>query len=94
MLIMNHFLPLTVVHGHIKACLVCRICELKYSSLRAQWQRICHLVQEMQVRSLSQEDSPGEGNVNSFQYSCLGNPMDRGPWLATVHGLTKESDTT
>ena len=30
--------------------------------------------------------SPGEGNGNSLQYSCLGNPMDRGAWRATVHG--------
>ena len=40
------------------------------------------------------ERSPGEGNGNPFQYSCLGNPMDRGAWRATVHGVTKESDTT
>jgi len=38
--------------------------------------------------------SPGKGNDNPFQYSCLGNPMDRGAWLATVHGISKESDTT
>ena len=38
--------------------------------------------------------SPGEGNGNTFQYSCLGNPMDRGAWWARVHGVTKESDTT
>ena len=38
--------------------------------------------------------SPGEGNGNLFQYSCLGNPMDRGPWWATVQGVAKESDTT
>ena len=37
--------------------------------------------------------SPGEGNGNPLQYSCLGNPMDRGAWWATVHGVT-ESDTT
>ena len=37
--------------------------------------------------------SPGEGNGNPFQYSCLENPMDRGTWWATVHGVT-ESDTT
>ena len=30
--------------------------------------------------------SPGEGNGNPFQYSCLENPMDRGAWRATVHG--------
>ena len=35
------------------------------------------------------ERSPGEGNDNPFQYSCLGNPMDRGAWQATVHGITK-----
>ena len=33
--------------------------------------------------------SPGEGNGNPFQYSCLENPMDRGAWRATVHGVTK-----
>ena len=32
---------------------------------------------------------PGEGNGNSLQYSCLENSMDRGAWLATVHGITK-----
>jgi len=46
----------------------------------------------MQVQSL--EDSPGEGNGNPLQYSCLGNPMDRGAWQAIVHGITKGSDTT
>ena len=30
-----------------------------------------------------------EGNGNPFQYSCLGNPMDRGAWQATVHGVAK-----
>ena len=33
--------------------------------------------------------SPGGGNGNLLQYSCLGNPMDRGSWQATVHGATK-----
>ena len=33
--------------------------------------------------------SPGEGNGNPLQYSCLGNPMDRRAWQATVHGVTK-----
>ena len=31
--------------------------------------------------------SPGKGNDNPFQYSCLRNPMDRGAWQATVHGV-------
>ena len=39
--------------------------------------------------------SPGEGNGNPLQYSCLGNLMDREePERATVHGVTKESDRT
>jgi len=38
--------------------------------------------------------SPGEGNGNLLQYSCLGNPVDREAWRATVHGVAKESDTT
>ena len=37
---------------------------------------------------------PGEGNGNPLQYSGLGNPMDRGTWRATVHGVTKELDMT
>ena len=32
--------------------------------------------------------SPGEGNGNPLHYSCLDNPMDRGAWQATVHGVT------
>ena len=37
---------------------------------------------------------PGEGKGNPLQYSCLGNPMDRGGRRATVHGVAKESDMT
>ena len=33
--------------------------------------------------------SPGEGNGNPFQYSCLENPMGREAWQATVHGVTR-----
>ena len=38
--------------------------------------------------------SPEEGNGNPLQYSCLGNPIARGTWWATVHGVNKESDVT
>ena len=38
--------------------------------------------------------SPVEGNGNSFEHSCLGNPIDRGAWKATVHVVAKELDTT
>ena len=37
--------------------------------------------------------SPGEGNGNPLQYSCLENPMDRGAWRTTIYGVT-ELDTT
>ena len=40
------------------------------------------------------ERSPEEGNGNPLQYSCLGNPRDRGAWRARVHGVAKELDTT
>ena len=36
--------------------------------------------------------SLGGGNGNPLQHACLGNPMDRGAWQATVHGVAKESD--
>ena len=45
--------------------------------------------QKSLVQSLGQEDSPGEGNCNPLQYSCLGNPMDRRAWRATVDGVTQ-----
>ena len=38
--------------------------------------------------------SLGKGNGNPLQYSCLGNPMDRGAWQTVVHGVAKESDVT
>ena len=37
--------------------------------------------------------SPGEGNGNPLQYSFLGNPMDRGAWWATIHGVAEKSWT-
>ena len=51
-------------------------------------------MQETQVQSLGREDSPGEGNENPLQYSCLEKSMDRGTWWATVHGIAKSQDTT
>ena len=36
----------------------------------------------------------GVGNDNPLQYSCLGNPMERGAWQATDHAVTKELDMT
>ena len=39
--------------------------------------------------TLESRRSPGEGNGNLLQYFCLENPVDRGAWQATVHGVTK-----
>ena len=50
--------------------------------------------QKMQVPSLDQEDPLEKEMAHPLQYSCLGNPMDRGVWQATVHGATKESNTS
>ena len=38
--------------------------------------------------------TPGGENGNPFQYSCLGNPTDKGAWWAIVHGITKKLDMT
>ena len=46
-------------------------------------------IEETQVQPLSWEDPLEEGHGNPLQYSCLENPMDRGTWQATVHGVTK-----
>ena len=43
----------------------------------------------MRVPFLGWEDSPGERNGHPLQYSCMRNPMDRGAWRATVHGVPK-----
>ena len=40
------------------------------------------------------ERSLGEENGNPLQYSCLGNPVDRGAWWAAVHGVAKELNMT
>ena len=45
-------------------------------------------MQETWVQSPSWEDPLGAGNGNPLQFSCLGNPMDRGAWWATVQGIT------
>ena len=46
-------------------------------------------MQQMQVRSLGWEDSPGGGHSNSLQYSCLENPTDRGAWQVQSMGLQR-----
>jgi len=53
----------------------------------AQQQRIICKAKDMV--SIPGGTSPGEGNGNLLQYSCLENPMDRGAWWVTVHRVTQ-----
>ena len=62
--------------------------HLLRASQVAQMAKCLPAMWETWVQSLGWED-PGEGNGNPLQYSCLGNPMDRGVWGATFHGLAK-----
>ena len=61
--------------------------------LRASWvaQMVKNIpvIQDTCVRSLGQEDSPGEVHGNPLQYSCLEKSMDRGAWQAWIHGIAK-----
>ena len=60
-----------------------------WASLVAQRLKCLPAMWETWVQSLGREDSPGEGNGNPLQYSCLKNPTDGGAWWAAVHGVTK-----
>ena len=51
-------------------------------------------MQKMWVQSLGQKDPLEKEMATPLQYSCLRNPVDRGTWWATFHGLAKESDTS
>ena len=65
------------------------------ASLLAQMVKNLSAMRETWVRSLGQEDLlEEEGNSNPLQYFGLENPMDRGSWQATVHGVAKELGTT
>ena len=55
----------------------------------AQWQRIRLPMQEIWGSIPELGRSPEGGSGNPLQYSCLENPMDRGTWQATVHGVAK-----
>ena len=62
---------------------------LSRASLVAQSVNNLPAMQETWVLSLGLERSPREGNGNLLQYACLGNPMDRRAWWATVHVVTR-----
>ena len=62
-----------------------------YSQRLPWWlrqERICLKCRRLRFNPWVRE-SPAEGDGNPLQYSCLGHPMDRGIWLATVHGVAK-----
>ena len=59
------------------------------ASLVAQLVKNPPAMQETQARFLGGKDPLEKGNGNPLQYSCLENPMDRGAWWATVHGVSK-----
>ena len=63
--------------------------NLTRASLVAQRVKSQPSMRKTQVQSLGQEDPLGDGNGTPLQYSCLENPMDRGAWQATVHGVAK-----
>ena len=63
------------------------------ASLEAQSVKSLSAMQKTWASIPASRRSPGEGNGNPLQYSCLGNPMDRATWWATVHGFA-ESDRT
>ena len=54
-----------------------------------RWYRICLLCRRPRFNPRGWEDSPGEGNGNTPQYSCLGNSTDRGGWKVIVHRVAK-----
>ena len=70
-----------LLEAHSLPCLQASLVALMIKNLPA--------MRETQVRSLSQEDSPGEGNGNPLQYFRMENSMDGGAWWATVHGVAK-----
>ena len=51
--------------------------------------RISGTEEPSRLQSMGPQRADGEGNGNPLQYSCLENPMDRGAWLAAVHGVVK-----
>ena len=62
---------------------------LTHATQVAQCVRNLCAMWETQVQTLDWEDSPGGGQDNLLQCSCPENPLDRGAWRATVHGVAK-----
>ena len=69
------------------SCLLSSLYSLHQASLVSQRVSACSAGDPGSIPWLGR--SPGGGNGNPLQYSCLKNPMDRGTWWATVHGVAK-----
>ena len=91
-------------HVYIYVCIYIYICVYIYSFQNFSYYRLLYDAEGFQGGTMvksppaNAEDassipgsgrSPGEGNGNPLQYSCLGNPMDRGAWQVTVHRVVK-----
>ena len=97
-----HNAPCVKVSSKMKLVLSCyldsqlSLCILSMSKLvfpgGSDGKKRLPTMRETWVRSLGREDSPGDGNGNPLQYSCLENLMDGEAWQATVHGVA-ELDT-
>ena len=74
---------------YVCVCVCVCVCVYVQGSLVAQRVKRLSAMWETGVQSLGQEDSPGEGNGNLLQYSCLEIPTDRGGWYARVYGVTE-----
>jgi len=74
--------------GHRKReSLLAKVCSLPASQVAQCKESACQARDAGLIPGSGR--SPAEGNGNPLQYSCLGNPMNRGAWRATVHGVAK-----
>ena len=92
--VVDYSLPGSCVHGIFQA----RILEWEQWSVIIHAYQVALVVKNRPANAVDQRDvgsipgsgrSPGEGNGNLLQYSCLENPMDRGAWQTTIHGVAK-----
>ena len=87
--IWSYCLPIIKV-GQISVHLISLKVSQKGTDLFKEKQSICNTEDTGDAGSISGSGrSPGGRNGNLLQYSCLGNPMDRGSWWPTVHGVAK-----
>ena len=86
--LLNVFVLEVVFCEQVKQCFVLSI-PTYIASLVAQMVKNLPAMQETQGLIPASGRSPGEGNGNPLQYSCLKNSMDSGTWWATVYGVAK-----